>query len=106
MHKGITETKEAIKALCVAGAFTFERLHDGLDLGDGIALGRKLLNKEFRKTMVDGAEKIDQIPAEVKDLSGEELDELTEYFKTECLPEILNTIGSIQKSRADAKAAG
>ena len=100
METGIKETKEAIKAICVAGAFTVERLHDGLDLGDGLALGRKLLNKEFRQTMIDGGEYVDRIPGEIKDLSSEELSEISDYFKEECLPEILASITNIQKSRA------
>lgn len=99
MSEGIKELKEALKAICVGGSFAVERLHDGLDLGDGLALGRKLLNAEFRKTMIDGGQYIDRIPREVKDFTAEELDELTEFFKTECLPPILTSIAGVQKAR-------
>lgn len=65
----IKETKEALVATIALGRFVAERLKDGADWGDAMALGQKLLDPQFRQLVQDGAEGADKIPAELKDLS-------------------------------------
>jgi hypothetical protein len=50
---------------------------DGLDLGDAVALGSKLVSDEkFREALVEGVKGIDQVPAELKDIAASEALEL------------------------------
>lgn len=95
--RGIKETKEALDALCRVGAFGIVRLHDGVQVGDALALGKKMLNSDFRNAVIDGGKGIDKVPAEVADLSTEELEEITAHFRDVCLPKILEAWAEAKK---------
>lgn len=83
--KGIKETQEAIVALVTLGKFVADRLKDGIQLDDALALGEKLvLDADFKKIVTDGITGIDQVPAEVQDLSFAEIIELAKV-----LPELI-----------------
>jgi hypothetical protein len=76
-EKGIKETKEALLATATVGAFVIKRLKDGLQLDDAIALGTALLlDGEFKTLVLAGVSGVDQIPAEIKDISLAEALEL------------------------------
>ncbi len=82
---GVKETKEAILALVILGKFVAERLKDGAQLDDALALGTKLVgDAEFKAVVLAGVEGIDKVPAEIKDLSMVDALELAQV-----LPQIL-----------------
>lgn len=66
---GVKETKEAILALVMLGKFVADRLKDGAQLDDALALGSKLLaDGEFKDVVMAGVNGADQIPREVSEL--------------------------------------
>lgn len=82
---GVKETKEAILAMVVLGKFVAERLKDGAQLDDALALGTKLIgDAAFKEKVMAGIAGIDKVPAEIKDISMVEAIELAQV-----LPEIL-----------------
>lgn len=92
---GITELDEFLDGFFELGGFTAGRLADGADIGDAFAFGKKILDKDFRNTMIDAVKGADHIPAEAKDLKPVELDYLLEKFKTKWLPEALKAFAVV-----------
>jgi len=85
---GVKETKEAILAMVVLGKFVADRLKDGAQLDDALALGSKLIgDAEFKNVVMAGIEGIDKVPAEIKDLTIVEALELAQL-----LPQILTAL--------------
>ena len=80
MEQGIKETKEAMLATYLLGKFVIERLKDGFQLDDALALGTKLMDSRFRDLVVAGAQGADKIPAELGDLSLVEVIELAKVI--------------------------
>jgi hypothetical protein len=72
----IKETKEATVAVFAVGLFVIDRLKDGAQWGDALALGQKLMDPMFVNMVTDAVEGIEQIPAEIKDISLVEAVEL------------------------------
>ena len=73
----VHETKQALIALIKLGKTVAALAKDGLDLGDAVALGSKLVSDSaFREAIVEGVKGIDQVPAELKDLAASEALEL------------------------------
>lgn len=73
----VKETKQALVALVLLGKTIALAAKDGLDLGDAVALGSKLVSDEkFREALVEGVKGIDQVPAELKDIAASEALEL------------------------------
>lgn len=82
---GVKETKEAILALVVIGKFVVDRLKDGAQIDDAIALGTALLaDGDFKATVMAGVNGIDQVPAEVKELDIQDMIEIAKV-----IPEIV-----------------
>lgn len=85
---GVKETKEALVAFAVLGAFVAARLKDGAQLDDALALGQKLIgDAEFKGKVMAGIEGIDKVPSEVKDLQLSEVLEIAQV-----IPELLVAI--------------
>jgi hypothetical protein len=73
----VTQTKQALVALVILGKAIAVAAKDGLDLGDAVALGSKLVSDSaFRDALVEGVKGIDQVPAELKDIAASEALEL------------------------------
>ena len=71
---GVKETKEALLALAVLGAFVAKRLKDGVQLDDATALVAKLTgDTEFKAKLTAGIEGIDQVPKELGELDLEDI---------------------------------
>lgn len=89
---GTKEIKEAVVALIAIGAFVVSRAKDGVDVADAAALFAKLQDSEFLAVVKNGADGIDGIGQEIKDLSIAEGFELA----GEVIPEILKAIQSLK----------
>jgi hypothetical protein len=64
------ETKEAIIALAVLGKFVADRVKDGVQLEDAMALGQALLiDGEFKTLVQAGYQGMDKIDEEFKDFN-------------------------------------
>lgn len=64
------ETKEAIIALAVLGKFVADRVKDGVQLDDALALGTALMaDGEFKTLVQAGYQGMDKISDEFKDMS-------------------------------------
>jgi len=73
----VAQTKQALVAVIKLGKAVADLAKDGLDLGDAVALGSKLVSDEkFRDLLVEGVKGIDQVPAELKDIAASEALEL------------------------------
>lgn len=67
---GIKETKELLVGVNELSVFLVERLKDGAQVGDAVALIDKLKNDpDFQAKLAAAYDQINQVPAEVKDLS-------------------------------------
>ena len=67
-----------------SGAFLIKILGDGkLNLRDAWRFAKKLLSKNFRNTMIDGAKGLENVPKELFDVDKEDLTDLAEAIK-EC----------------------
>jgi len=86
---GIKDTKEAIFALAALGKFVADRLKDGADFDDLLALITKLNDAEFRTKLDAGIEGLKNIPDEVSDLSFIEILELAKV-----IPDVLKELKS------------
>jgi hypothetical protein len=84
---GVKETKEAILALVVLGKFVADRLKDGVDMSDAMALVAKLSDEAFKAKVMAGVDGLDKVPVEIKDIKLAELFELAQV-----VPEILTLI--------------
>lgn len=74
---GIKETKEALIGVNTLSLFLVERLKDGVQLDDAVAVfGKLTADEEFKKIMGDAVEGIKAVPEEVKDLDVTEAVEL------------------------------
>lgn len=82
---GVKETKEAILALVILGKFVAERLKDGVQIEDAMALVTKLMDEEFKTKVMAGVDGLDKVALEVKDLKLAEVIELAQV-----LPELLD----------------
>jgi hypothetical protein len=90
--EGIKETKEALLAVVVLGAFVAERAKDGLKLDDLSALVTKFVtDPEFKTKLEMGVQGIDKVPAEVKDMTFVEVLELAQI-----IPDILEIFKSMK----------
>jgi hypothetical protein len=66
---GVKETGEGILALLKLGQFVAKRLKDGADLGDALALYKKLTEEgDFKTVVTEGIAGYDKIPAEIGEL--------------------------------------
>jgi len=73
----VAQTKQALVALVLLGKTIAAAAKDGLDLSDAVALGSKLVSDEkFRDALLEGVKGIDQVPAELKDITASEALEL------------------------------
>lgn len=87
---GVKETKEAVLALTVLGAFVASRLKDGVGVDDAMALGQKLMmDAEFKTKLADGVTGLEIIPKEMG-----ELDMADGFELAKVLPEV---IAEVQK---------
>jgi len=67
---GIGETKDAFIASNELAIFMVERLKDGADIGDAIALLTKLISDdEFQAVLKKALDGADKVPSELHDLS-------------------------------------
>lgn len=75
----VKESKEALVALAAIGKVVIDFAKDGVDFGDAVALGSKLVTDEkFRAKVTAGVQGIDKIPAELKDIAASEALDLVE----------------------------
>jgi hypothetical protein len=75
--KGIKETKEVVEAALIIGLLVLKSMEDGkLSLGEGLDIAKELLDKENREKFVVAAQGIKELPAELKDLSMDEVKEI------------------------------
>lgn len=65
---GVQETKEAILALVVIGKFVADRLKDGVQLDDGMALLAKLVDEEFKAVVEAGVKGVELVPVEMGEI--------------------------------------
>jgi hypothetical protein len=66
----VKETKEALVALVLLGKFVADRLKDGVQLDDALALGSALtVDGEFKAKVMAGYTDMDKISEEFKDFS-------------------------------------
>lgn len=66
---GIQETKEALIAINEIAVFLVQRLKDGVDINDVIAIWDKLKDdEEFKSKLEAGWKNIKDVPAEIKDI--------------------------------------
>lgn len=73
----IQETKEAAVAVATLVKFVIAQSKDGFDWSDAAALASKIVGDEqFRKVMVDGFVGIQNIPAEFKTITVQEIIDL------------------------------
>lgn len=73
----VKESKEAVVALLALGKVVAGLAKDGIDLGDAVALGSKIVSDEaFRAKLVAGVQGLDKIAPELKDLAASEALEL------------------------------
>jgi hypothetical protein len=73
----VKESKEALVALVILGKAVAALAKDGLDLGDAVSLGSKLVSDEkFRTALVEGVKGLDKVGPELKDLAASEALEL------------------------------
>ena len=80
----VKESKEAIVALAAIGKVVIDLAKDGVDFGDAVALGSKLVTDEkFRAKVTAGVQGIDKIPAELKDIAASEALDLIEALINE-----------------------
>ena len=80
----VKESKEALIALVALGKAVAVLAKDGLDLGDAVALGSKLIGDEkFRAKLAAGVQGLDQIVPELKDIAASEALELIEAIISE-----------------------
>jgi len=64
------ESKEALVALAMLGKLVSDRLKDGVDLSDAVAIGQALLVEgEFKEKVEAGWKDADKIDDEFKDFS-------------------------------------
>lgn len=82
------ESKEALLALVVLGKFVSDRLKDGVQLDDALALGAALTaDGKFKDVVMAGYKDMDKVSEEFKDFSlAKALDLLS------VLPEILEVL--------------
>lgn len=80
----VKESKEAIIAVAAIGKVVIDLAKDGVDFGDAVALGSKLVTDEkFRAKVTAGVQGIDKIPAELKDIAASEALDLIEALINE-----------------------
>ena len=78
---GVKETKEGLLAIALLGGFIAQRLKDGAQIEDAVALATKLMgDADFKAKVMAGVEGLDKIPAEVKDLKLAELLEIAQII--------------------------
>lgn len=66
---GVKETKEAILAVVILGAFVAERMKDGAQLDDAMALGMKLMaDGDFKSKVMAGIDGMDKVIMECGEL--------------------------------------
>ena len=80
----VKESKEAFVAVAALGVAVAKLAKDGLDLSDAVALGSKIISDEkFRAKLVAGAQGLDKVGPEMKDLAASEIIEIFEALLNE-----------------------
>lgn len=75
------ETKEAIVALVLLGKFVSDRVKDGVDFSDALALGKAITTDgQFKDIVVAGYTDADKIQDEVKDMNLAKILELAQIL--------------------------
>jgi len=82
------ETKEALIALVMIGKFVSDRLKDGAQMDDALALGQKLMDPEFKKVVEAGYKDAEKISEEFQGFNMAKGFELVQVLPQ--LVEILN----------------
>ena len=89
---GIKETTEVIIAANLLTCFLIERLKDGVQMNDFSAAYEKLiLDEGFKNAMRDAYKDIEKVPAEMGDLDGIEMVELSS-LQINMIPKLLSAI--------------
>lgn len=87
---GVKETKEALIAMVMLGKFVANRLKDGVQLDDAMALGTALLlDGEFKTKVMAGIQGAEMVPKEVSEMDMADILELAK-----ALPEMIEIIGA------------
>jgi len=77
---GIKETKEVLAASNILAILIIKKLNDGLQLQDGVEIAQALFSDgEVKSAVQAAADKINAVPAELKDLDINEGLELGMY---------------------------
>jgi len=85
---GVKETKEALIAMAILGKFVTDKLKDGVQLEDAMALGSALLvDGEFKSKVMAGIHGIEMVPKEVSDLSAADIIEMCQI-----IPELITIV--------------
>lgn len=80
----VKESKEALIALAAIGKVVIDLAKDGVDFGDAVALGSKLISdSSFRSKVTVGIQGSDKIVDELKDIAASEALELIEALISE-----------------------
>lgn len=83
------ETKEALLALVMIGKFVADRLKDGAQFEDAMALGQALMaDGQFKDVVTAGYKDYEKISEELKDLNLSKI-----FAVAQILPEILMVLG-------------
>lgn len=86
---GVKETKELLIGVNELSVFLVELLKDGAQVGDAVAMIDKLKNDpDFQAKMMAAYDQVNQVPAEIKDLSMVEGIELV-MVQAQYVPKIL-----------------
>jgi hypothetical protein len=81
---GIKETKEAFAASLAVGTLIYNKLKDGAQMSDVMEVIAKFqLDPVFKKTVTEGYEGANQVPAELQNLTLSEGIELSIYVMQE-----------------------
>lgn len=74
MNKGIKETKEVVDAAVAIALVVIKHAKDGFQVGKDSAaiVGELLSNDDVKAVIAKAVDGIKEVPAEIKDISGEE----------------------------------
>lgn len=97
--EGTKEIREAIEGGLNLTIAILEELADGVQLSDAIAIFSKLQNNaSLRQSLVDAADNISKVPAEIQDLDMQESIALTMVL----LPYIPKLLAAIQHGKKNS----
>ena len=92
-QKGIKETEEMILALLKIAQILAVQFKDGIQSTDALEIIKKVMTPELEKIVVDAYNGMNEIPAEIKDIS---LAEALDLFKV-IAPEVMAIVGAVAK---------